>query len=133
MGMISIGCVAVIDDDRGVLLSIEAMLQGAGYEVAAYASAGAFLADHRRQPVCLILDHHMPEMTGLELAARLRADGVRAPVLLVTGKPPIDLAAKAAALGIASVLEKPLGAEDLLSFVATFAGPSPVPARRALR
>lgn len=122
MARASIGCVAVIDDDPGVLVSLEAVLEVAGYQVVAYASAGAFLADHAAKPACLILDQHMPQMTGLDLAARLRADGVHLPVLLISGKPPSNLAARAAELGIAKVLVKPLSADDLLCFVAASIG-----------
>jgi CheY-like chemotaxis protein len=52
---------------------------------------------------CLILDHHIPNMTGLELARRLRADGAVVPILLITGSPSPTIAAE---LGI-EVLDKP--------------------------
>lgn len=58
---------------------------------------------------CLILDHHMQQMTGLELAERLRADGVSIPILLTTGSPSPAIARRAAELGIEGVLEEPLG------------------------
>ena len=59
----------------------------------------------------------MPDMTGLQLAERLRADGVGIPILLVTGSPSPAMVARAAKLGIERVLEKPLNDEDLLDFV----------------
>ena len=46
----------------------------------------------------------MPEMTGLELAARLRADGSGIPILLITGSPSPAIAARAAEVGITKVL-----------------------------
>jgi CheY-like chemotaxis protein len=59
----------------------------------------------------------MPEMTGLELAERLRADGSSIPILLVTGSPSPVIVARAAELGINRVLDKPPTEEDLLDFI----------------
>ena len=59
----------------------------------------------------------MPEMTGLELAERLRADSSDSPILLITGSPSPGTSARAAELGINRVLAKPRAEEDLLSFV----------------
>jgi len=111
------GAVAVVDDDPAVLDSLKFLLEVAGHKVATYASAAAFLAERAAKHPCLILDHHMPGMTGLELAARLHADGSAIPVLLITGSPSPAIAARAAQLGIEKVLEKPPDEDDLLSFV----------------
>ena len=59
----------------------------------------------------------MPEMTGLELAQRLREEGTRIPMLLITGLPSPTIAARAAQLGVEGVLEKPPSERDLLNFV----------------
>ena len=74
--------VAVIDDDPAVLDSLKFLLELAGHRVAYYGSAAAFLEDRAVGHACLILDHHMPQMTGLALAARLRSEGDMLPVLL---------------------------------------------------
>ena len=111
------GPVAVVDDDPAVLDSLKFLLELAGHPVATYRSAIAFLEDRTAQPACLILDHHMPRMTGLELAARLRAQGGGIPVLLITGSPSPAIIARAAELGIKKVLDKPPTEDELLSFV----------------
>jgi FixJ family two-component response regulator len=110
--------VAVVDDDPAVLDSLKFLLELAGHKVATYASAAEFLADRASAPACLILDHHMPHMTGLELVARLQSKGARIPVLLITGSPSPAIAARAAQLGIEKVLEKPPVEDDLLKFIA---------------
>ena len=46
-----------------------------------------FLGAEVQRFACLILDHHMPNMTGLELAEKLRADGNLLPIMLITGSP----------------------------------------------
>jgi two-component system response regulator FixJ len=108
--------VAVIDDDPAVLDSLAFLLETIGHPVAAYNSASAFLDDRQIDPACLIVDQHMPRMTGLELAARLRAEGTTIPVLLITGLSTPAILERAAQVGIA-VLEKPVNEVDLLSFI----------------
>jgi two-component system, LuxR family, response regulator FixJ len=109
--------VAVVDDDHGVLDSLKFLLETLGHKVAAFASAAAFLADRTLRPACLIVDHHMPEMTGLELAEQLLRQGTSIPVLLMTGAPSPEIFSRAALLGIWAVLEKPFNDADLLEFV----------------
>ena len=79
---------------------------GCGHPVETFASAAEFLSTERRDLACLILDHHMPQMTGLQLAEKLHADGSTIPILLITGSPSPAIVARAAQLDI-RVLEKP--------------------------
>ncbi len=93
--------IAVVDDDDAVRESLAFLLTIAGPEVAAYASAADFLEQCDLCRVAgLILDHHMPKQTGLELLARLREDGRTLPVLLVTGSSSPEIVARAGALGV---------------------------------
>ena len=108
--------VAVVDDDPSVLDSLRFLLEVVGYRVRIYLSAESYLDDISRDPACLILDHHMPRVSGLELVEQLRAAGKGVPVLLITGSPSTDLAARAARLGV-QMLEKPLSETELLGFV----------------
>ncbi|MDR3534710.1 MAG: response regulator [Rhodopila sp.] len=111
--------VAVVDDDVAVRDSLKFLLETAGHTVTTYSSAAAFL-DHRGpRPACLVVDYHMPRMTGLELAAQLQQEGANIPLLLITGSVSPAIVANAARLGIGTVLEKPLNANDLLKFVDT--------------
>ena len=111
--------VAVVDDDAAVLESFRFMLEVAGYPVATYASAIEYLACKPPPPRCLILDQHMPLMTGLELTAKLRSQGIDAPVLLITSFPSPAIIARAAEIGIVRVLEKPPVEDDLIGFVSS--------------
>jgi FixJ family two-component response regulator len=101
-----------------VLDSLRFLLEVAGCRVTAYASAAAFLADRGAQPDCIILDHHMPQMTGLELVAQLRAAGADARIMLITGSSTPAIRARAAELGVVQVLEKPPAEDELLAFIA---------------
>ena len=107
--------IAIVDD--GVRESLCFLLEVAGYVVETFASAAEFLRAEIENLSCLILDHLMPGMTGLELAAKLRAYGSGIPILLITGSPSTAIFARAAELGIKRVLEKPFDDKDLLHFV----------------
>ena len=111
--------VAIVDNDHAVRESIRFLLEVTGYTVETFASAGEFLRANLERFVCLILDHLMPRMTGLELVEKLRAYGSTIPVLLITGSPSPIIVARAAELGINQVLEKPFDDKDLLDFVNT--------------
>jgi two-component system response regulator FixJ len=62
-------------------------LEVIGRPVGTFASAAEFLKADMQRLACLILGHHVPEMTGLELAERMLAGGAGIPILLVTGSP----------------------------------------------
>jgi FixJ family two-component response regulator len=109
--------IAVVDDDHAVRESLRFLLEVAGKTVVAFASAADFLKSEWRQIACLILDQHMPGMTGLDLVEQLRASGVAIPVMLITGSMSHGMLARAAALGVGRVLEKPVDDAELLDFV----------------
>jgi two-component system, LuxR family, response regulator FixJ len=110
--------VGIVDDDPAVRESLRFLLDVSGVRTDTFESADDFFA--RRRPATmagLILDHHMPVVTGLELLARLRAAGEDIPVLLITGSPSPAIAARAQALRVERVVEKPAAEEELLRFV----------------
>ena len=110
--------VAVVDDDDAVRDSLRFLLEIAGYSVASYGSAAQFLHEAPiGELVCLVVDQHMPDQTGLQLVARLRAQGVSLPVALITGSPSADLIRLARELSVAKVMEKPLDDDVLLDFI----------------
>jgi two-component system, LuxR family, response regulator FixJ len=108
--------VAVVDDDQAVRDSLRFLLEVIGYTVEIFASAAEFLQANVRHFACLILDHHMPNMTGLELAGRLRANGALIPILLITGSPSPTMTARAAELGI-KLIDKHPSEEALIDFI----------------
>ncbi len=112
--------IAVVDDDPGVRDSLRFLLETSGHTVEAYDSGIRFLeeADPARL-ACLVLDQHMPQMSGLDLLARLRLRGVDAPALLVTSTPDSATARRATELGVLAVIEKPLSQDELLTRIET--------------
>ena len=99
--------IRLVDDDADVLEGLQFLLESEGWRVAAYASAEAFLtADAPSTPGCLVLDFHMPQMTGLELQKVMTERGYNLPIIFLTGHGDIDLAVAAVRRGAVDFLQK---------------------------
>jgi two-component system, LuxR family, response regulator FixJ len=110
--------VYVVDDDFGVLNSLRFVLETDGFDVGAFKSGSALLeAVASGGADCFVIDYKMPNMSGIELAKRLRNLGVDTPIILITGYPDEDILTKAAAAGISDVLLKPHVEESLANHV----------------
>lgn len=109
--------VLLVDDDEGVRETTASMLQVLGMSVRHAASGPEALAQiEAAVPDLLVLDYAMPGMNGAELARHLRARGVTAPMLMITGY--ADLDDVRASLGPeAKVLQKPFQLIDLGSAI----------------
>jgi FixJ family two-component response regulator len=108
--------IAIVDDDLNAREGVHRWLQAIGLQVETFASAAAFLSGAPESFARLILDQHMPEMTGLELAQKLRASGILMPIMLLTGDLTPGVVSRAQRLGIEKVLEKPPRLEELSAF-----------------
>ena len=110
--------VCVVDDDANVRESLVRLLAAAEFTVASYASAHEFLARASLADVaCLVLDNRMAGMSGLELSARLAADGNAPPVVFMTGDGDVETGVSAMKLGAVDYLTKPVDSEVLLGAV----------------
>ena len=110
--------VYVVDDDFGVLNSLRFVLETDGFDVGAFKSGSALLDAVASSGVdCFVIDYKMPNMSGIDLAKRLRNRGIDTPIILITGYPDDDILAKATAAGIHHVLLKPHVDESLATHV----------------
>jgi CheY-like chemotaxis protein len=106
--------ILVVEDDPSLRLMIVLLLEQRGYQAEAAASAREALAKASDAEFDLIItDHFMPGMTGVELARALHEAAPRSPVLLLTGR--VD--AVAVPEGVAAVLRKPIGGDELTAAV----------------
>ena len=88
---------------------MQLLLRSANYEVRAYARAKALVNDPgARNSACLMTDLDMPDIDGIKLLSHLRAEGWRAPAILLTSSPSPELDIRAADAGFHAVLRKPL-------------------------
>jgi FixJ family two-component response regulator len=107
----------VVEDDEAVRASTRALLEAQGFDVRDFADAETFLqATDGRDADCIVLDHSLSGMSGLDLIAHLRALGVTTPVVIVSGDGKA-LVERAAQEGVHAVLRKPLSADALLSWL----------------
>lgn len=110
--------VSIVDDTVSVRKSIGAVLETSDITVRDYGSARDFLADFASPAAgCLIVDHHMPDMTGLELLLHLRREGHTIPVIVITGKGDAALREKAIKAGAVNLLYKPVDGEELITLI----------------
>jgi FixJ family two-component response regulator len=80
--------VAVVDDDEGMRQAMRRVLETEGFVTETFSTAEAFLAaDAAARAQCLVLDIHLPGMSGTELHKRLQAMGRAVPTVFVTARP----------------------------------------------
>jgi FixJ family two-component response regulator len=112
--------VSVVDDDESVRESLPDFLRSFGFEVRAFASAGAFLgSDSVHSTGCLILDVAMPHMTGPDLRHELARRGHDIPTVFITAQPPEQLRPLGAGPGVVAWLFKPFTDTAILDAVNT--------------
>jgi len=117
------GVVAVIDDDNDVGDVLGGLLETMGYQFETYRSGTDFLSQAQMDRLaCLIVDQNMPQMTGLDMIAQLSERGINIPALLITGVHNPEVERRAAALGVMTVLEKPMSHHELLRFISVSVG-----------
>jgi response regulator NasT len=106
--------VAVADDERDTRQFLQELLPRLGHEVVAVAETGRQLAEqcHAARPDLVITDIKMPDMDGIEAAAAVNR-GRQVPVILITGRPDVDLLAHAGAGQVMACLTKPVKPVDL--------------------
>jgi two-component system response regulator FixJ len=108
----------IVDDAESVRKSIAAVLQTYGICVRDYESARAFLEDFQPDVTgFLIADHHMPDMTGLELLQHLRSNAITIPAVVITGQGDVALEHKFKAVGAIAMLHKPVDGDELMTLV----------------
>jgi FixJ family two-component response regulator len=111
--------VIVIDDDESVRRALGRLLRSSGLKVESFATAEEFLqAAAGPLPGCLVLDVHLPGLSGPELRARLSAEGRDAPVVYVSGYEDEGLRDRELRTGAVAFLRKPFEEQSLLDAVA---------------
>jgi DNA-binding NtrC family response regulator len=111
----------IVDDERALLELAEETLAESGYEPIGFASSAAALAAFRAAPDrfnLIVTDEVMPEVTGTELARKIKQLRPDIPIILVSGLGGTQLAKAAVATGVSLLLRKPLQRRDLAESVA---------------
>lgn len=110
--------IAVVDDDESVRRATRRLLRTAGFEVETYSSGAEFLdaAKHCR-PSCVIVDLHMPGISGLEVQSKLALSGLEIPVLFITAYDDPGARDRAIQAGAVGYLRKPFSEGALLAAI----------------
>jgi FixJ family two-component response regulator len=121
--------VAVVDDDFSVREALESLIRSVRIGVRVFASAEEFLnSAHPREADCLVLDVHLPGMTGIELHRHLLALNRNVPALFITAHSSDDRArSEARSEWTVAYLTKPFSEDELLDAVHAALKWKPVP------
>lgn len=115
--------VLIVDDDLGILETIQGMLELEGYEVdLARDGVEALQQVARKVPELIILDIMMPRMDGYTMASELQRQGLRGSIPLIVLTADGRAAEKAARIGANGYLEKPFVLDKFIGEVARVLG-----------
>ena len=110
--------VAVVDDDEGVRRALARLIRSLGFEAGVFASGEDFLAAlATRRPDCVVLDLHMPKLSGFDVQARMAEAGLRVPVIIITGHDSPESQARALSGGASAYLRKPVDEKTLVDAI----------------
>jgi two-component system, OmpR family, response regulator MprA len=108
--------VLIVDDEPAVVDALDRALVQEGYAVASAGDGRAALERvARARPDAVILDVSMPQMSGLEVCRRMRANGDRTPVLMLTARDQVTDRVAGLDAGADDYLVKPFALEELLA------------------
>jgi two-component system, OmpR family, response regulator MprA len=109
--------VMVVDDERAVRDSLRRALELEGYDVELAADGEEALERlaQNGEPDAVVLDILMPKMDGLEVCRRLRREGHRLPVLMLTARDEVENRVAGLDAGADDYVTKPFALEELLA------------------
>ncbi len=117
--------ILIADDEKHTRLALHLVLRQAGFEVV-LAKNGRDAYEKIQQTVAqgstislIITDFKMPELDGLGLIDRLKADNITIPTIVITGYGDNNLALELQDRGCAAYLDKPFIPEEVLNRVET--------------
>ena len=112
--------IVIVEDDTGMSKAIERLLRAAGFQSVSFTSAEELLQTKTADAAaCLVLDIHLPGLSGLELARLLIGSGHAKPVIFITGQDEPSLRDEALRLGCIDCLRKPFDGSALLKAIRT--------------
>jgi len=105
--------VAVVDDEQPVRRALQRLLRASGFDVRLFATGSDFMS-HLEGIECVILDLHLPGMSGFEVQEALTERGASLPVVVLTGNDTPANRARSLANGAHAYLCKPVDDKVLL-------------------
>src|ERR1051325_2026370 len=111
--------VFLIDDEENVRRALARLIRTAGYEIKTFASAAEFIVNTREiaDDACLILDVHLPGLSGFDLQRELQSWDVSLPIIFITGQGDIPMSVSAIKAGAVDFLPKPVKSDALFAAI----------------
>lgn len=110
-----IGIVAIVDDDEDIREALASLLIASNFAIDTFSTAEAFLQfPYRKEVRCLILDVHLPGMSGVELQKRLLDAGDKLPIVFISANSSRSVRDLVMDAGAVAFLDKPVRAKVLL-------------------
>ena len=108
--------VLIIEDDPDMAMGLRDNLEFEGYQVLASADGetGVELA-RTHEPHCVLLDIMLPGMDGFEVCQKMRGNGLRAPIIILTARGQEIDKVRGLELGADDYVTKPFGVQELLA------------------
>ncbi|MCZ6795831.1 MAG: response regulator transcription factor [Planctomycetota bacterium] len=108
--------ILVIEDEPDMAMGLRDNLEFEGYEVLTASDGESGLEVARRESLgCILLDQLLPGIDGFETCRRLRSDGVRAPILILTALGQEIDKVRGLELGADDYITKPFGVKELVA------------------
>lgn len=118
--------ISIVEDDSAVRESLNSFILSLGYASSTFAAAEEYLASELlHSTACLISDVQLPGMSGIDLQARLIADGHRIPIVFVTGFVSETTRARVLTHGAVGYFAKPLDPDALIECLENALGSNP--------
>ena len=110
--------ILAVDDDEGILFTLEAIGRTAGWEVITTSvPLNALSIVEKQSPDVIVVDYHMPGMDGVALVRQIRAIDAGVPILVLTVDERMSLAERFREAGADDFAVKPVKAADFISRV----------------
>jgi FixJ family two-component response regulator len=111
--------IAVVDDEESVRRALARLLSASNFDVKTFGSGNDFLNMLPSwQPDCIVLDHQMPGITGLDLLGELARLGSKSFVIMITGQDDAEIRTRCLASGrVFAYMSKPIDDTDFLSAI----------------
>jgi two-component system response regulator FixJ len=94
------------------------LLSASSFDILTYSSAREFLTSLESEPPeCLIVDLHMPEITGLELQKYLSRSGIKIPTIIITAYNEPGVSERCQSAGATAFLLKPINGATLIAAI----------------
>lgn len=111
------GAVLVVDDDDAVRDSLRTLLELQSFSVSTFETCHELLNSDFSDAACLVLDIHLPGMSGFDLMEVLKRQKRSLPTILITARYDGAIRDRASALGAVAVLEKPIDFNGLMAAI----------------